>query len=681
MRHLLSDKILFLFLFSCSFFSLTAQAPKTNFKEIAEQLQMTEYAADTAAAAVILSDYGEASIEERSGGLILQYTMYRRVKIFNESAFDLTEVEIQHHASGGQKVTNVKGETFYMEGNKLKSVKLSKKDVLHEKLEDGVEVVKFTLPQVKEGAVFEYSYMLSSESYSHIRPWYFQKYYPVAHSEYITRIPEWFRFLPLFKGGMPLTSNESSSYKGNINIISRSDRTKPGLRNSGGQSTVTTQSLSYQGQETTYIMEQVPGFVKEPFMTTASDHIASLEFQLQTVQFPQRPVESVLSSWENLAKQYLEWTSFGDRLKDGKIKRLVKDLPLAGKSTDEQVVLIYEFVRGSMTWDGDYSDVVSEPLHTAWEQKIGSSGAINLILLTMLREAGVEAFPVITSTRNHGKVQRLYPLASQFNHVIVLAAMSEGEVLLDGTSDYTAFGMLPQNVLNGQGFLVDDKQPDWVSLQARHKQDMTIMANLSLDAEGNLVGKFSHSCKGYHAADSRYRLNKLEKDEKEFANTYMMNDWADAQIESVEVKHYEERNSPIVIACEFTSSDYVNAVGDFIYIQPMLSAAQSENPFKLKERSYPVDFAAPIHEQYIFNLALPEGYVVDELPEATRIALPNKGGTFSYQVQSMGNMLQLVSDLSITQQVFSPQEYGNIKAFFEYIVGKHAEQIVLKKSE
>lgn len=677
MRHLLLGKTLFLSLFISSFFSLAAQAPKTNLKEIAEQLQMTEYAADTAAAAVILSDYGEAYIEELSGELSLKYTRYRRVKILNESAFDLSEVEIPYHKGSGHKVSNIKGITFYLDGNKAKEIKLSKKEIIKEELSDGWEEMKFTLPQVKEGTVFEYSYQIIYEHFSSIRPWYFQKYYPVAHSEYRTRIPDWFSFLPLFKGGMPLTHKESSSYARSVTHRVRSEF----LPTESGRTVAHNQTTQYSGEETVYIMDNVPAFVEEPFMTTADDHLASLQFQLQSIQYPGQPIRPILGSWESMAKELMEISTFGDRLNDGRIKKLVRDLPLAGKPQDEQVESIYEYVRSTMNWDGDYDLGADDPLHTAFDQKEGSSAEINLILLTMLREAGIKAYPVIVSTRGHGKVQQIYPLINQFNHVIVLAAMTEGEILLDASSDYTSFGMLPKSALNGQGFLVDEQQTDWVNLAPRHKDDVTIMANLKLAPDGEYSGKFSKSYKGYNGASARSRMTKVEKDEMEYAKAYIMDDWSEAEIEKVEVKHLGERNRAMDVTCEFVASDYINVVGDFIYVQPMLSVAQSENPFKLKERSYPVDFAAPIHEQYILNLVLPEGYVVDEMPEATRIALPNKGGSFSYQVQAMGPIIQLVSDLSITQRVFSVEEYGNIKAFFDYVVAKHAEQIVLKKSE
>lgn len=659
---------------------LLAQIPKTDLDEIKQALEMTSYAADPDAGAVILTDYGEAYIEEAGGDLQLKYTMYKRVKLFKESAFDLAEVEIPYYGvQGQQKVANIKAETYYLDGNKVKSYDLSKKDILKEEGSDGWESVKFTLPQVQEGTVFEYSYQIISETIRYIKPWYFQQYYPVAHSEYQTRIPEWYHFLPLFKGGMPLTDRQTSTYNRSF-IQNTTTRTMASLRQAG-QSTTNSQSITYKGEANTYIMDSVPAFVREPFMTTPADYLASLEFQLQSIAYPQQPIKPVLGSWDELAKGYMESPGFGERLNNGRVRKEIKDLALEGKSPEEQARLIFDFVRESMKWDGDYDDFADEALHTVFEQKEGSSGEINLILLDMLQEAGLDAQPVIISTRSHGKVQQIYPLASQFNHVIVLVNLESGPVLLDAISDFTPFGMLPESDLNDLGMVVFKDHASWVDIRPLHQEEAQYMANMKLDAEGTLSGSLSHSARGYAAVSARYRMSRVEADEKEYVQQYLVDDWSDIEVSEILTKAYEDREKPMEVSCQVTGTDYVNVVGEFMYVQPMLSVVQKENPFKLKVRTYPVDFGTPIHEKYIFNLMIPEGYVVEELPKTAKVVLPNGGGSFLYQAQAVGSMVQLMSDVSIQQTLFRPEEYEYIKAFFDHIVAKQNEQIVLKKSE
>ncbi|MEM7372983.1 MAG: transglutaminase domain-containing protein [Bacteroidota bacterium] len=653
-----------------------AQLPKTDLSLIKQELQMTEYAQDPEAGAVILNDYGEADINVNSNSINLIYKRYRRVKIFKESALDLSEHEIWVHSG---KITNIKGTTYYLDGDKPKSIKLEKKEILTEKMNDGYKSTKFNLPQAKEGSVIEFSYTITYDNFSHIRPWYFQTSYPVAHSEYKTRIPEWFSFVPLFKGNLQLTDKQNIPFNSSVNF-STSTRSSSTF---GGPVTtnVRNETVRFKGVESIYVLDHVPAFVEEPYMTTIYDHLSSIEFQLQYVRWPNRPVQTVMSTWEELAKEYMEFESFGERIKQTRLKKVVKGFPLADKSQNEKVAWIYDFVRSSTNWDGTYSDLAKTPLHTVFQQKSGNSGEINLLLLVLLREAGIPAYPVILSTRNNGKIQRIYPLASQFNHVVVLAGLSEGEILLDAISDFTSLGMLPKADLNGAGFLVDEKQADWINIQPMFQQDMNKMLQLKLDPSGTISGSVKHICKGYEAANARKRVVDLEKDEEEYVQKYMLKGWTDVELGETSLKALEDRNAPLEVNAEFDGSDYINIVGEFIYIQPMLNEATEENPFKLEERTYPIDFGYPLRENFMCNLTIPEGYTVDEIPKATRVSLPEGGGSFLYQVQAIGQIVQVMSQISIKQTEFQPDEYGNVKAFFDHIVKKQAEQIVLKKSE
>ncbi|MNL83774.1 hypothetical protein D3C87_2115090 [compost metagenome] len=59
--------------------------------------------------------------------------------------------------------------------------------------------------------------------------------------------------------------------------------------------------------------------------------------------------------------------------------------------------------------------------------------------------------------------------------------------------------------------------------------------------------------------------------------------------------------------------------------------------------------------------------------------LPDKGGKFSYQVRQTGNVIQVNSMIQVSRTRFSPEEYGHLKEFFERVVQKHAQPLVIKK--
>jgi hypothetical protein len=110
-----------------------------------------------------------------------------------------------------------------------------------------------------------------------------------------------------------------------------------------------------------------------------------------------------------------------------------------------------------------------------------------------------------------------------------------------------------------------------------------------------------------------------------------------------------------------------------------VSGKLQKNPFSSPSREYPVDFGAPFSETYRFNLTIPEGYQVEELPKGANIVLGDKNGKFSYAIGQMDNRIIVNMRFSIDKPMFMPAEYTNLKDFFDMVVAKESEQIVLKK--
>ena len=127
--------------------------------------------------------------------------------------------------------------------------------------------------------------------------------------------------------------------------------------------------------------------------------------------------------------------------------------------------------------------------------------------------------------------------------------------------------------------------------------------------------------------------------------------------------------------------EHTTAVGDMIYLNPFLYSKQAENPFKLEKREYPVDFGYSFDKLYMIKIIIPEGYVIEEMPKAKMFMLPNNASKYSYNAVQTGNMITIISNLQINNSLFTQAEYPNLREFFNQVVAKQAEQIVLKKSK
>ena len=130
---------------------------------------------------------------------------------------------------------------------------------------------------------------------------------------------------------------------------------------------------------------------------------------------------------------------------------------------------------------------------------------------------------------------------------------------------------------------------------------------------------------------------------------------------------------------EITLNDYITKAGNMLYLNPMLSERKKENLLKAKERLYPIDFAYPIEETFMATYEFPKSYSIVELPKNISLTLPEGAGKFTYAIAANENKITLTSRIQFRKAVYYAEEYSFLQEFFDKIVAKHQEQIVLKK--
>ncbi|RYF48428.1 MAG: hypothetical protein EOO39_46965 [Cytophagaceae bacterium] len=203
------------------------------------------------------------------------------------------------------------------------------------------------------------------------------------------------------------------------------------------------------------------------------------------------------------------------------------------------------------------------------------------------------------------------------------------------------------------------------------------ICSFTVSDDGEVKGTFSHSYGGYGAVDACTSYKSLG--EEKFVDDVKRKKGA-WQIEKAEFSNVDNLDASMTVTYTLAVADAAQIAGDRIYLHPLLTEAQTDNPFKQPERQFPVDFAAPFDETFNATYTLPEGYTADELPKPLVMSLPNNGGRFTYQVQVSGRQLTVMSRLVIRKPVFEAQEYMMLKEFYDKILLKHGEQLVLVKS-
>ncbi|AKD02219.1 DUF3857 domain-containing protein [Pontibacter korlensis] len=639
-------------------FTQYAKAQAVKFGKVSdEELRMSVYDKDTSAAAVILSDYGFSRFEYM-GELKVVFERQIRIKIFKKSGYDWADVVVPFYqrGSGKERVSSIKGYTFNLDDNKVQRDKLENNSVFEEQTSEYWFAKKFTMPNVKEGSVIDISYTVTSDFIYTLRDWEFQHSIPVVWSEYRARIPEYFDYKFQMQGYQALYKSENQK-----EAASGSASASPDMQNN-----------SY-----VWVMKDVPALKEEKYITSLRDYQSKIEFELQRVQFPGQAPRTMTGDWEKVTSDLLTEDKFGVQLnRSNFFKNELAAIQGKHKDQQEQLAAIFNLVKNRMKWNGKNGMYASSTIRKAWEQRAGNAGDINLLLTSMLLEAGFDAAPVIVSTRDNGRINTsMAPMVTKFNYVIASVKLGDSEYLLDATDPLVPIGTLPGRCLNGEGRLIKKGEYRWVSLAPKVNYTKLFSANLTMNSQGEIVGTGRESAGGYGAISLRRTI--LEEGESKYTER-LAKEVGDFRLTKPEVKNLNDLNTPLDITYNISVSGSGRS-NDIIYLNPMLGRGEKENPFKLTERLYPVDFGTPIDETYICNFTIPEGYEIEEAPKSVAVNLPENGGRFMYMVQQQGNTLQVMSKVNINKPVFYAPEYAFLKEFYNQIIAKHAEQIVLKK--
>lgn len=607
-----------------------------------DHLTMTTYDKDPDASAVILSRVGHFEIGPTGN----TYDYHIRIKILKEDAFDRANIELPFFKSYS-KINGIKAQTINLDASGKEVVTpVDKKDIVLEKKSDDLHARKFSFPQVKVGSVIEYKYVFSFTNNSiHIKDWYFQSDIPCIYSEYNGDILEGLSYVFLINRSHPIEQIESPlGDKVNYAWVSR----------------------------------DIPALPEEPFITNMNDYYAKIRFQLKSYRQNGMPIV-VLTSWENLNDKLWAMEGFGQALTwgAGQLDAVVRDLTNGVEDDEEKLKNIYDYVVKDIEWNGIYSWIVDTKLSTVNAEKMGNSSEVNFLLISMLKKAGLDAHPVMVSTRSHGPVYKAYPFYDQFNHSIAAVDLDGKRLLLDAIENLTPYHLLPYHNLNGEGFLVSKDQFEWVPLKTKKKYNHSCIGKFAVSADGGINGTLQVSDKDYAAVESREDYEYADSEKDYLAELF--EDLSDVNIESSNFENVKDTYKPFNYTIGLSTTDYSSSVNEYLYVNPMLMEGKKENPFKMDIRTYPIDFAYPSSQNFILTLSIPDGYAVEELPENALVRFGEKEAEFKYTIAVKEKEIQLITKFKVNVPSIGVDQYEDLKQFYNLVIEKHAEQIVLKK--
>ena len=670
-------------LFSTFCFTITAQDAPIKYGKIdLADLQMKVYPKDTSAEAVVLGDIGRAYFDYSAlnDGFQVVYERHRRVKIFKKSGYEWATIKVPlyNNKNGSRKedLYDLQAFTYNIENGEIIKEKLEKESVFLDKKDDTHSIKRFAFAKVKEGSIIEYSYKIRSDFYYNFHDWVFQSSIPIAWSDFTASIPNYFSYRQLSQGYEPYHVN--TVFSGQLFFTIKNDAEEEGSGANHSRTQSSFEKVSTESKDFRWVMKDVPALREEPYMTTVDDFVSKIQFELSSTRSPKSLQKNYSNTWGSLNDVLVEDESFGGQLNRSTfLKETISTIKANSKDTLTQIDMALNFVKVAMTWNGRESIYSSATLKKALETKTGNVADINLLLVALLKELGYDANPVILSTRDNGRILDDYVILSKFNYVIAQVNVGGKDLLLDATATQLPVGILPVKCLNGRGRLIGKNKTRWVILQSPYKDSETVVCNLTLNKEGNGQSDLILSHVGYNNLNERRKYLKQGKD-KYLQDFKQKNPtW---EIKKTELENLENIAEPLIVKNEIIMNDFATIAGERVYFNPVIYNAQRENPFKNPSRKYPVDFGTLIEENFIATYTIPQGYVVEEMPKSIKVSLPEDGGRFTYIVGlSEDGKITISSKISLKKTMYFAEEYEVLRKFYDQVVQKHAEQIVLKK--
>lgn len=611
---------------------------------------------DSAAIAVVLFDVGSGYFQiSAKGGLAYVFERHTRYKINHKDGYDYGNMELQLYKNGGSEniLDGMEAATYNLENGKIVTSKLTRDAKFSEKQDKNYTKKKFALPNVKEGSIVEYKYKITSDFIFTLRPWYFQRSIPTLISYFSVTIPEYYRY--------------KSRMGGYVALNPRQER----INGSDG--------IAYL--KLSYLANHIPALKEEGFITTTEDYISKVGFELSSVSVPGEVYKEFTSTWPKIVAGLKEDESFGGFIgKRNYSKTILADIIKAETKPDTVLQMIFNYVKKNIKWNGHHSIYASgNNAKNVLEKRSGNSSDINLCLLTLLKEAGIQASPVLLSTRDNG-AHPGFPMLTDFNNVILEAEIGDQKILLDATDIDHCPGLIGYANLNHEGLKVNLQATDaaWIKLEEDQQSRRNITLMLTLDQENKLTGKQIAVSTRYEALKRRSKYHSATS-EADFLKEYKT-ERPGLGLKNYEIKNLDNHSDPLTEIMDIVIEDNVEEAGNLAYFTPLLFEKTSENPFKLEERKFPVDFAYPVEESFRMTLEFPENYQLDKTPKNEKVILPGETAVFTFTFAAEKNKLIVMSKIAVKKALFSPEEYHYLKELFKNIVRKQSEQIVFKKN-
>ncbi|MEP7142498.1 MAG: DUF3857 domain-containing protein [Ferruginibacter sp.] len=625
-------------------------------------LELKDCSFDPGSDACKLIDWGNMYFTRKANDLAFFTTMYERrvrIKILKPAGLSYANVTIPFYSNNNdEKIIKMDACTYnIMDGRRIKKTTIYKNGFYNRRINKQYSELIIVFPEVKVGSVIEYKYIMARKTIADIKDWYFQSNIPTRYSGYQVSIPSLFHFTI-----QPLTADSLEMKETNY-----TDRL---IVKSG--------TVSWTVIQKNFNMHNLPAIRNEPYMGSARDYLQRLSFRLSGIDYGNGNEVNTPGDWYDVAGELINDADFGRQI--NRNPTASSGMILAANQVqglENRMEFVYNYVKKKMHWDGRETIYSFEGIKKAFQKQSGSSADINLLLVSLLNQAGVPALPVLFSTRDNGLVNTALPFINQFNTVMALVEDKKKYYVLDATDKYASYHLIPVKVINTKGFIVEQGNGRWLdAIDTIHKYKVITAVRGEIDSSGTMKGDVLITSSGY-ARKQRYEDWMEDKDK--YAAGYLTGEYNGLQIDATGMENPETDTLPLEQKLRFSMA--LSNSGEHRYFKMNLFSGLEKNQFPATERRTDIEFCYPQEYTIYGNYTIPFDYIFEELPQNISLIMPDTSIIFKRFISAENNSLNVRMSVDFRRSWYAAGEYPGFADFYKILLSKLNEPVIIKKKD
>jgi len=305
---------------------------------------------------------------------------------------------------------------------------------------------------------------------------------------------------------------------------------------------------------------------------------------------------------------------------------------------------------------------------------------INLVFIALARAAGFQAYPLRVTARDRNFFAQERLDAHQLNSLVVRVNLGSTSKYFDPATRYCPYGLLPWEETHAGGILVDGFEGQIGSTPSPESKDAVTrrLAELKLDAEGNLEGNVTVTYEGQEALTRR--LKAIDEDEaqrrKNLEETLQKSLPQGATVKLLSSDAWTNPEVPLKVQFQIQVPNYANKAGQRLVLPLAVFHANIINPFAPASRIHAVYFDYPAEVYDDVRIDFPAGVETESLPMNQKI----EAGTAHYELvfAKETNALQIKRQFIIASYFVPVERYPALRRLYENVRANDEQQAILK---